>query len=49
VIIIPDEIAASFIVGYKRGTGAMFRRHGSDWSDASGRPGHRIYGRFKDC
>ncbi len=33
VIIIPDEIAASLIVGYKRGTGAMFRRHGSDWSD----------------
>jgi len=33
VIIIPDEIAAAFIVGYKRGTGAMFRRHGSDWSD----------------
>lgn len=33
VIIIPDEIAASFIVGYKRGTGAMFRRHGNDWSD----------------
>ncbi len=33
VIIIPDEIAASLIVGYKRGTGAMFRRHGNDWSD----------------
>jgi len=33
VVIIPDEIAASLIVGYKRGTGAMFRRHGSDWSD----------------
>jgi len=33
VVIIPDEIAASFIVGYKRGTGAIFRRHGSDWSD----------------
>jgi len=33
VIIIPNEIAASFIVGYKRGTGAMFRRHGNDWSD----------------
>ncbi len=33
VVIIPDEIAASFIVGYKRGTGAIFRRHGGDWSD----------------
>ncbi len=33
VIIIPDEIAASLIIGYKRGTGAMFRRHGGDWSD----------------
>ena len=33
VVIIPDEIAASLIVGYKRGTGAIFRRHGSDWSD----------------
>ena len=33
VVIIPDEIAASLIVGYKRGMGAMFRRHGSDWSD----------------
>ncbi len=33
VIIIPDEIAASLIIGYKRGTGAMFRRHGNDWSD----------------
>jgi lipid-binding SYLF domain-containing protein len=33
VVIIPDEIAASMIVGYKRGTGAMFRRHGSEWSD----------------
>jgi len=33
VIIIPDEIAASLIVGYKRGTGAMFRRHGNEWSD----------------
>jgi lipid-binding SYLF domain-containing protein len=33
VIIIPDEYAASLIVGYKRGTGAMFRRHGDEWSD----------------
>ena len=33
VIIIPDEIAAALIVGYKRGTGAMFRRHGNEWSD----------------
>lgn len=33
VIVIPDEIAASLIVGYKRGTGAMLRRHGSEWSD----------------
>ncbi len=33
VVIIPDEIAASLIVGYKRGTGAIFRRHGNDWSD----------------
>ncbi len=33
VVIIPDEITASLIVGYKRGTGAMFRRHGSEWSD----------------
>lgn len=33
VVIIPDEKAASFIVGYKRGTGAIFRRHGGDWSD----------------
>jgi len=33
VVIIPEEHAASLIVGYKRGTGAMFRRHGSEWSD----------------
>jgi len=33
VVIIPDEVAASFIIGYKRGTGAIFRRHGGDWSD----------------
>lgn len=33
VIIIPDEKAAAFIVGYKRGTGAMYRRHGNEWSD----------------
>jgi lipid-binding SYLF domain-containing protein len=33
VIIIPDEKAAAFIVGYKRGTGAMYRRHGDEWSD----------------
>jgi lipid-binding SYLF domain-containing protein len=33
VVIIPDEIAASLIVGYKRGTGAILRRHGGDWSD----------------
>lgn len=33
VVIIPDEVAASLIVGYKRGTGAMFRRHGEQWSD----------------
>jgi len=33
VVIIPDQVAASLIVGYKRGTGAMFRRHGTQWSD----------------
>ena len=33
VVIIPDEIAGSLIVGYKRGTGVMFRRHGNQWSD----------------
>ena len=33
VVIIPDELAGALIVGYKRGTGAMFRRHGKEWSD----------------
>jgi len=33
VVVIPDEIAGALIVGYKRGTGAVFFRHGEDWSD----------------
>ena len=33
VVIIPDEKSASLIVGYKTGIGAMFRRHGTAWSD----------------
>jgi lipid-binding SYLF domain-containing protein len=33
VVIIPDEVTGALIVGYKRGTGAVFRRHGQDWSD----------------
>jgi lipid-binding SYLF domain-containing protein len=33
VVVIPDEVAGSLIVGYKRGTGAVFFRHGEDWSD----------------
>ena len=33
VVVIPNEVAGALIVGYKRGTGAVFFRHGEDWSD----------------
>lgn len=33
VVVIPNEVSGALIVGYKRGTGAVFFRHGEDWSD----------------
>ena len=33
VVVIPNEVAGALIVGYKRGTGAVFFRHGEEWSD----------------